>query len=40
MLKETIKAMKTDYKITRKDIFDLFVLLSVFLVAARLECIL
>lgn len=40
MIKETLNAMRSDYKVTKKDLFDLFVLVSVFLVAAHLECIL
>ena len=40
MIKETIKAMKTDHKVTKKDLFDLFCLLLVFLAVARLEVIL
>lgn len=37
MIKETIKAMRIEYKITKKDIFDLSVLILVFLVAAHIE---
>lgn len=40
MIKETLKAMQSDYKVTKKDIFDLFVLVAAFLVVACLECIL
>ena len=40
MIRETIKNMRVDYKLTKKDWFDLFILVSVFLIAARLEVIL
>lgn len=37
MIKETIKNMIPAYKITKKDIFDISVLILVFLAAAHLE---
>lgn len=37
MLKETIKNMIPCYKVTKKDIFDLVVLVSVFLLAGFIE---
>ena len=40
MLKETIKNMKTEYQVTKKDLFDLFCLVVIFLTAAHLEVIL
>lgn len=40
MIKETIKNMIPNYKVTKKDLFDLVVLVAVFLMAARLEVIL
>lgn len=40
MIKETLKNMIPEYKTTKKDLFDLFCLVVVFLAAAHLEVIL